>query len=233
MLPLRDTIRGKNFPVVTVALIVANVAVWIVYQLQVGLGASVEEIGYQPCEVESSCPTTGLPWPANAFTSMFTHGSWSHLLGNMLFLAIFGNNVEDAMGRRRYLIFYLAGGLAATALQTWVTLQFGSAADATVPTVGASGAISAVLGAYFVLYPKAGIITWVFPVFRFVIPAFLYLGAWIALQLVNGGSSLTQPSEDGGTAYFAHIGGFLFGILTVKLFTADRRESLQAGYRPR
>ena len=233
MLPLHDTLPGKRFPVVTITLIAANLAVWLFYQLPVGLAAGVDEIGFQPCEVDGSCDTTGLPWAVNAFTSMFAHGSWSHIIGNMVFLAIFGNNVEDAMGPVRYFIFYLAGGLAATALQTWVTLAFGSPGEAAVPSVGASGAISAVLGAYFILYPGAGVVTWVFPVFRIVIPAFLYLGGWIALQILEGGASFTEPAEGGGTAYFAHIGGFLFGLASVKLFTTRREETLQPRYRPR
>jgi membrane associated rhomboid family serine protease len=230
MLPLHDTVPSRGFPAVTVALIAANLAVWLFYQVPAGLGASIDEFGFQPCEVEGSCATTGLPWAANAFTSMFTHGGWDHIVGNMVFLAIFGNNVEDALGRGRFLVFYLVGGLAATALQTWVTLQFGSAGDASIPSVGASGAIAAVLGAYFVLYPGGGIVTWFFPRFIVVIPAVVYLGLWIALQIVEGGASLTHPQSGGGTAYFAHIGGFLFGVVAVKLFSTRRPRGLQAGY---
>lgn len=230
MLPLHDTVPSRRFPAVTVALIAANLAVWLFYQVPAGLGASVDEFGFQPCEVEGSCATTGLPWVANAFTSMFTHGGWDHIVGNMVFLAIFGNNVEDALGRGRFLVFYLVGGLSATALQTWVTLQFGSAGDASIPSVGASGAIAAVLGAYLVLYPGGGIVTWVFPRFIVVIPAVVYLGLWIALQIVEGGASLTHPQPGGGTAYFAHIGGFLFGVVVVKLFSTRRPRGLQAGY---
>ena len=230
MLPLLDTVPGKRFPAVTIALIAANLVVWLLYQVPAGLGASVAELGFQPCEVEAGCPTTGLPWAANAFTSMFTHGSWDHIVGNMVFLAIFGNNVEDALGRGRFLALYLVGGLAATALQTWVTLQFGSAGDASIPSVGASGAIAAVLGGYFVLYPGGGIVTWFFPRFIVVIPAVVYLGLWIALQIVEGGASVTHPEPGGGTAYFAHIGGFLFGVVAVKLFSTRRPRGLQAGY---
>lgn len=111
-----------------------------------------------------------------------------------------------------------------------LTLQFGSASEAAIPSVGASGAIAAVLGAYFVLYPGAGIVTWVFPVFVFVIPAFVYLGLWIALQLFEGGASFTHPAQGGGTAYFAHIGGFVFGMATIKFFTGRRAQRLQARY---
>ena len=147
MLPLRDNVPTRSFPIVTVALIVANVLVWVLYQLP-DLQGSVTELAYQPCEVVNTCPTVGQDWQVTALTSMFMHGSWAHLLGNMLFLWIFGNNVEDALGRVRYLLFYLAGGLAATAVQTFVTLAFASDADAAIPNLGASGAISAVLGAY-------------------------------------------------------------------------------------
>ena len=231
MLPLRDTVPGKRFPAVTVGLIVVNLAVWLLYQVPAGLVTSIDELGFQPCEVEGSCSQTGLPWIANTLTSMFTHAGWDHIVGNMVFLAIFGNNVEDALGRVRFLVFYLVGGLAATALQTWVTLQFASTAEASIPSVGASGAIAAVLGAYFVLYPGGGVVTWIFPVFVVVIPAVVYLGIWIVLQLLDGGASLTHPEPDGGTAYFAHIGGFFFGALTVKLLgTTGRPRTAQAGY---
>ena len=121
MLPLRDNVPTRSFPIVTVALIVANVLVWVLYQLP-DLQGSVNELAYHPCEVENSCPTVGQDWQLTALTSMFMHGSWLHLLGNMLFLWIFGNNVEDALGRVRYLLFYLVGGFAATAAQTFVTL---------------------------------------------------------------------------------------------------------------
>src|SRR5687768_13009021 len=145
---------------------------------------------------------------------MFMHGSWAHLLGNMLFLWIFGNNVEDALGRVRYLLFYLVGGLAATAAQTVVTLGWGSAQDATIPNVGASGAVSAVLGAYLLLLPRAKVLTVIFFVLREV-PAVFFLGIWFLFQLVDGSAALMSPQEGGGVAFFAHIGGFVFGFLLV------------------
>ena len=123
---------------------------------------------------------------------MFMHGSWSHILGNMLFLAIFGKNVEDAFGHLRYLAFYIAGGFVATMTQTAVTLLFGTAAAARVPTLGASGAIAAVLGAFFILYPTARIRTLVL-VFFVQIPAWVYLGGWFVYQLVEGHAGLTSP----------------------------------------
>jgi membrane associated rhomboid family serine protease len=150
---------------------------------------------------------------------MFMHGGWQHIIFNMLFLWIFGNNVEDALGRVRFLFWYIAGGLAATAVQTFVTLQFGSAQDASIPNIGASGAIAAVLGAYFVLLPNARVLTAIFFILIFFqeLPAVLFLGLWFVFQLWQGGFSIVQPQAGGGVAFFAHIGGFLFGVLTVRL----------------
>ncbi|HUH15970.1 MAG TPA: rhomboid family intramembrane serine protease [Gaiellaceae bacterium] len=220
MLPLRDNVPTRHFPVVTVAFILANVLFWVLYQLP-DLQGSVDELAYHPCEVDDSCPTVGQDWPLTALTSMFMHGSWAHLLGNMLFLWIFGNNVEDALGRLRYLLFYLAGGFAATALQTFVTLGWGSGQDATIPNVGASGAVSAVLGAYLLLLPRAKVLTVIFFVLREV-PAVLFLGLWFLFQLLEGSASLQRPQEGGGVAFFAHIGGFVFGFLLVKLVQQRR-----------
>ena len=220
MLPLRDNVPTRSFPIVTVALIAANVLVWVLYQLP-DLQGSVDELAYHPCEVEDSCPTVGEDWPLTALTSMFMHGSWPHLLGNMLFLWIFGNNVEDALGKLRYLLFYLAGGFAATATQTFITLGYASDAEAAIPNVGASGAVSAVLGAYLLLLPRAKVLTIIFFVLREV-PAVLFLGIWFAFQLLDGGASLAHPEQGGGVAFFAHIGGFVFGFLAVKLLQQRR-----------
>ncbi len=215
MLPLRDNVPTRSLPIVTIALIAVNVLVWVLYQLP-DLQGSVNELAYHPCEVENSCPTVGEDWPLTALTSMFMHGGWLHLLGNMLFLWIFGNNVEDALGRLRYLLFYLAGGFAATALQTFVTLAYASDADATIPNLGASGAVSAVLGGYLLLLPRAKILTVIFFILREV-PAVLFLGIWFAFQLLDGSASIAHPEAGGGVAFFAHIGGFVFGFVTVKL----------------
>lgn len=216
MLPLRDNVPTRTLPLVTYALIVANVLVWVLYQLP-DLQGSVDELAYHPCEVEGSCATVGESWPLTAFTSMFMHGSWDHILGNMLFLAIFGKNVEDAFGHLRYLAFYVAGGFVATMTQTAVTLLAGSAADAQVAQLGASGAIAAVLGAYFVLYPGSRVLTLVF-VFLRRIPAYVFLGLWFLFQLVEGNLGLLAPgSHGGGTAFFAHIGGFLFGVAVARI----------------
>jgi membrane associated rhomboid family serine protease len=221
MLPLHDNVPTKRFPVVTVALIVANVAVWLLYQVP-DLEGSVRQLAFQPCEVNDSCPVVGEDWYVTAVTAMFMHGSWGHLLGNMLFLWIFGNNVEDTLGYVRYFLFYMAAGLAATGLQTIVTLEFGSSMDAQIPNVGASGAIAGVLGAYLLLYPGALVLTWIFPIFFLPLPAMLYLAFWFIFQALEGTVSLTAPTQGGGVAYFAHIGGFLFGFLTVKLFVLGR-----------
>jgi membrane associated rhomboid family serine protease len=148
----------------------------------------------------------------------------------MLFLWIFGNNVEDTFGRARFVVFYLLGGIAATALQTFVTLGFGSERAAEVPNLGASGAIAAVLGAYFVLLPWGRVLTFVVPFFFFEIPALVFLGLWFLFQLVEGGFSFVQPESGGGVAFFAHIGGFLFGVVTAKLFSAGQPRPLRPSY---
>jgi membrane associated rhomboid family serine protease len=219
LLPLRDNVPTRTFPLVTVALILANVAVFVWEQAR--LDERVIRYGYYPCDVVSSCVQVArlreLPWYESAFTSMFMHGGWGHLGGNMLFLWIFGNNVEDALGKLRYLLFYVLGGLAATALQTAVTIQFTGPVGESVPTVGASGAIAAVLGAYFLLLPTAKVLTLVG--FFFVeVPAILFLGVWIGLQVWLGGGGLTHPDEGGGVAFFAHVGGFVFGLAAVHAF---------------
>jgi membrane associated rhomboid family serine protease len=144
---------------------------------------------------------------------MFLHGSWGHILGNMLFLAVFGKNVEDAFGHLRYLIFYFAGGFVAIMTQSFFTLAFGNAADARVPNLGASGAIAAALGAYFILYPNStvfGLIV-IYPV---RISAMFFLGFWFLYQLFEANFGLFNATANGGgTAFFAHVGGFVFGVL--------------------
>ena len=233
MLPLKDNVPTRMSPLLTVALIVANVLVWILYQ-DAGQGrgfiASVDDGAYQPCEVEDSCDQIGHDWTSNILTSMFMHGSWSHLIGNMLFLWIFGNNVEDTLGRVRFLLFYVLGGLAATALQTFVTLQYGTPEDGRIPNLGASGAIAAILGAYILLHPGGSVLTWIAPIFFVPIPAFLYLGIWFVFQLIEGGYSFTHPEAGGGVAYFAHIGGFVFGFFVIKLFQSGRPPPLRPSY---
>ena len=227
MFPIKDNVPTRSFPIVTFALIAINAAVWLFYELP-NLNHAVTELAYQPCEVERSCPVVGQDWEVTSLTSMFMHGGWLHLIGNMLFLWIFGNNVEDAMGRIRFLVFYLLGGYAATALQTFITLSFGTQLDAEIPNLGASGAISAVLGAYLVLLPRASVVTVIFFFIIREFPAWLFLGFWFLLQLWMGGFSLIQPEAGGGVAFFAHIGGFVFGVATVNLFS--KRSPLRPAY---
>jgi membrane associated rhomboid family serine protease len=227
--PLKDNVPTRSFPIVTVGLIAINVAVWLFYQVP-DLDASVMELAYHPCEVENSCEVVGEDWPITAVTSMFMHGDWLHIGGNMLFLWIFGNNVEDAMGHVRFLVFYLLSGFAATALQTYVTLDFGTELESTIPNLGASGAVSGVLGAYLILLPRASVLILIFIGLIFIreIPAAVFLGFWFLFQLWLGGFSLVEPQEGGGVAFFAHIGGFVFGLLAVFLFR--KRTPLQPAY---
>jgi membrane associated rhomboid family serine protease len=226
MLPIRDNVPTRSTPVVTYALIAANILVWLLYELP-DLNAAVNQLAFHPCEVEGSCPQVGENWEITALTALFLHASWLHLLGNMLFLWVFGNNVEDALGKIRYLVFYLAGGFAATAVQTFVTLGFATDADARIPNLGASGAISAVLGAYLVLLPNAKVLTIIFVILR-ELPAVFFLGIWFVFQLLDGSMAILHPQAGGGVAFFAHIGGFVFGAVTVKIF--QKRPPLQPAY---
>jgi rhomboid family protein len=210
MLPLSDGMRPRRFPVVTVALIAANLAVWILYELP-DLDAAVREASFYACDVENTCDSPQ-PWPISWFTAMFLHASWDHILGNMLFLAVFGKSVEDAFGRLGFLVLYIAGGLAATVTQAAITLA-SPEADARIPMLGASGAVSAVLGAFLVLYPHAQIKTLVL-VFIPRIPARIFLGVWFLYQFFEARYALLNPEEGGsGVAFAAHVGGFLFGML--------------------
>jgi membrane associated rhomboid family serine protease len=217
--PIKDNVPTRSFPIVTALLIAINVAVFFLYQLP-DMDHAVNQLAYHPCELERSCPVVGEDWQVTAVTSMFMHGDLLHIAGNMLFLWIFGNNVEDALGKVRFVVFYLLGGFAATGLQTFITLAYGSQADAQIPNLGASGAVSAVLGAYLVLLPRARVVTLIFLFIIFIreFPAWFFLGVWFALQLWQGGFSLVQPEAGGGVAFFAHIGGFAFGMAAVFLF---------------
>jgi membrane associated rhomboid family serine protease len=243
VIPLKDDIPTRRFPVLTVAIIAICCAAYFLFERGLwDLGDTgnerVLEYGAIPYEVThpgDECGDAGgvpacegqpgvagaapdqAPWWVTIFTSMFLHGSLLHLGGNMLFLWIFGNNIEDSMGRVRFVVFYLLGGLAALALQI-VTDP-----DSAIPTVGASGAIAAVLGGYALLYPRARVITVIFIIIFFTVielPALLVLGFWFLMQLLP---AFNEPVGDagGGIAYFAHIGGFVFGMLLIKLF-ADR-----------
>jgi membrane associated rhomboid family serine protease len=211
MLPLSDGLPARRFPIVNVAIIVANFAVWLFYELP-NLQSAVFHASFYPCTVDHACrgPES---WGVSWITAMFLHGSWGHILGNMLFLAVFGKNVEDAFGHLRYLAFYFAGGFVAMMTQTLMTLAFGSAAEGRIPNLGASGAIAAVLGAYFVLYPNSNVfgLAIVFPV---RVSAWFFLGFWFLYQLYEANFGLLGASANGGgTAFFAHVGGFVFGAL--------------------
>src|SRR5262245_24240152 len=215
MLPLSDGLPARRFPIVNVAIIVANFAVWLFYELP-HLNSSVYHASFYPCTVNHTCHGPE-PWGVSWITAMFLHGSWDHILGNMLFLAVFGKNVEDAYGALRYLLFYFAGGFAATLTQTLMTLAFGTAAEARVPNLGASGAIAAVLGAYFVLYPNStvrGLIV-VFPV---QLSAWFFLGAWFLYQLLEANFGLFGAAANGGgVAFFAHVGGLVLGVVVTRI----------------
>ena len=220
MIPLRDNVPTRALPFVTVGLIVANALVYFLYQVPDPQGAA-NQLAFHPCEVDGSCAVVGEDWPVTLFTSMFMHAGLLHLGGNMLFLWIFGNNVEDAMGRIRFLAFYLLSGIAATALQTGITLESASQAAAEIPNLGASGAISGVLGAYFVLLPRAKVLTAIILGFIFFlreIPAVFFLAVYLAFQVIEANFQLQHPPEEGGVAVFAHLGGFFFGLAGVFLF---------------
>jgi membrane associated rhomboid family serine protease len=214
MLPLSDGVPSRRFPIANVSLIVANFAVWIFYELP-HLRSSVFHASFYPCTVNASCHGPE-PWGVSWITAMFLHGSWDHILGNMLFLAVFGKNVEDAFGSLRYLAFYFAGGFVAMMTQTAVTLLFGTVAESRVPNLGASGAIAAVLGAFFVLYPDAkvfGLIV-IFPV---RVSAWFFLGFWFIYQLFEANFGLFgSRANGGGVAFFAHVGGFIFGFVVTR-----------------
>jgi len=227
MLPLRDSIPGRTTPFVTIGLIGANFLVWFCELKQPGVTVHVFRDGYYPCALDGPCHLPpgfhALPWYESVFTGMFMHASWEHILGNMLFLWIFGNNVEDAFGHVAFFFWYLVAGVVAMAAQTFVTLEFAGARSASIPNIGASGAIAGVLGAYFVLFPRARVLTLIF-IFIREIPAFWFLGIWFALQAWTGGLSLEHPETGGGVAFFAHIGGFTFGVASgLFLLQAHRR----------
>ncbi|MBA2532095.1 MAG: rhomboid family intramembrane serine protease [Nocardioidaceae bacterium] len=237
MFPLKDNIPTDRFPVVTVLFIAINVVVYFLLQDGVlglpngGAGGDWPVATYAaiPCELTGEDPCRTAPGgPAawmTAFTSMFMHGSILHLGGNMLFLWIFGNNVEDSMGPVKFVLFYLLGGLAALAAQSATDL------GSEVATLGASGAVAAVLGGYLLLFPRARVVTAVFIIIFFTIieiPALFFLVIWFAQQALFGYFDLIQPAgEGGGVAYFAHIGGFVLGLALIKLFASEQRRRRQ------
>ncbi len=216
MLPLFDNIPTRRRAVVTYGLIAANLLVWF-WELS-SRGTRIDDYAFYPCAVSGPCvggATGHLAWPEGILASMFLHASWLHVLGNMLFLWIFGNNVEDALGRVRFLLFYLAAGYAAALAQAWVTIHYSGSGAASIPNVGASGAIAGVLGAYLLLFPYARVVTLVFGFIPVPVPAVVFLGFWFVFQLWQSGFSVTHPDTGGGTAFAAHVGGFLFGAVAV------------------
>jgi membrane associated rhomboid family serine protease len=258
MIPIKDNIPTDRFPLVTLALILVNVVAYLLAirhggslfsgpdtqeVVKYGLipyslthsGAHCAEVAplADPQAARMLCnshllaqngigPENSLPVWQTVFTSMFMHASILHIGGNMLFLWIFGNNVEDAMGPVKYLGFYLVGGIAALALQVAID------PSSTAPTIGASGAIAAVLGGYILLYPRARVLTLVFIILFFTVielPAWVMLGIWFAEQAVFGAANLTNPTGGGGgVAYFAHVGGFAFGLAAIKLLATNRKQ---------
>jgi membrane associated rhomboid family serine protease len=235
VIPLRDDVPARSLPFVTVSLIGLNVVVFL-YQVSLGLEnerraaeAFVLEFGAIPCRLSGACAAPlEFPSPlATVFTSMFMHGGFLHIAGNMLYLWIFGNNVEDTLGHGRFLLFYLLAGMAAALGQTAVN------PTSSIPMIGASGAVSGVLGAYLLLFPYASILTLVMVGFfiRFIrVPAIIVLGFWIVLQLINGyitySATVMGRPEGGGVAWFAHIGGFLAGMVLLFLLRPRRKARL-------
>jgi hypothetical protein len=234
VLPLKDNVPTRTTPNITIGLIVANFVVWFWELSKPGVETHVFRSGYYPCALDGPCAVGVHPltWYEGVFTGMFMHASWEHILGNMLFLWIFGNNVEDALGHIRYLAWYLLAGIAAMAAQTAVTLGIGNLVDKSIPNIGASGAVAGVLGAYFVLLPRARVLTLIFFGLIFIreIQAIWFLGIWIGLQLWSGGLTLLAPQHGGGTAFFAHIGGFVFGLATILLVARRRPEAPVSRY---
>ena len=222
MLPLTDAVKPRHFPWVTVAVVIANVAFWLAYQLPAGLEESVDEIGFRACSLAGDCTEPTHAWTLTATVSMFAHGGWAHLVGNMVFLVAFGIRVEDRLRPVRYLVLYLVSGYAATALQGAAELGFMTEEDTNIPGIGASGAISGVLGAYLVLFPFARIVSLLLPAFFLRIPALGLLPVWFALQTLAGTYGLTHPDEEFvGIAFFAHVGGFLAGALLASLMARE------------
>ena len=218
MIPLRDIIPSRTTPIVTISIILLNVLVFV-YELSLGRAVDAFTLYFGLVPAAFSWVTV--------FTSMFLHGGLLHVAGNMLYLWIFGDNVEDRMGHGRFLVFYLLCGVAAALAQTI------TAPDSIVPMVGASGAIAGVMGAYFVLYPKSRIVTLI-PLFFFFqvieVPAILFLGIWFLMQFLSGvGSIVTavggQPA--GGVAVWAHVAGFVAGISGVVVFRRPERQRVE------
>lgn len=229
MIPIRDTIRSKNFPVVNTLIIGLNILAFL-WELSQGphLREAFFFYGIVPLrysDPEISAQFTSFQQLLPFLTSMFLHGGFLHILGNMWFLYIFGDNIEDRLGHIRYLIFYLLCGVGAGLIHLFTNW------DSKIPTIGASGAIAGVMGAYLLLHPRAKILTLI-PIFFFLkfveIPAFIFLGYWLLIQFFS--ASIT-PKNVGGIAFWAHIGGFIAGLVFIKLFDVIPRVGLDGGLR--
>ena len=214
MIPIKDNLPSRRFPLVNTTIIIANVLVFLFESLlpDNSLNTLINNFGLVPIRLTSGNSLAVL----TIFTSMFLHGSWLHLISNMLALYIFGDNIEDRLGHFGYLVFYLLGGIAAGLLHVL------SYPGSYTPTVGASGAIAAVLGGYILLYPYARVMT-IIPIFFFVrivqVPAVIYLGFWFISQLFNGTMQIVSNTfQGGGVAWWAHIGGFAAGLIMISLF---------------
>ena len=217
MIPIKDEIRTQRFAVVNYGLILLNLLVFVVMLMQgANLDAFVARYAMIPKQISTGLDSGDL---LRILTSMFMHGGWMHLIGNMLYLWIFGDNVEDALGHFGYLVFYLMAGFLAAFAHYYFNPQ------SIVPTVGASGAIAGVLGAYLVFYPSSRIYTFI-PIGFFsrltLVPSFVVLGLWFVLQLFNGFLSI-GAADQSGVAFWAHVGGFVFGLLVGLLFKSKAR----------
>ncbi|MGD0205616.1 MAG: rhomboid family intramembrane serine protease [Dehalococcoidia bacterium] len=226
MIPIGDSVRARTFPYVNIAIIIAN---FLVFFYEVGFVSNINKLFFDwavvPAELTDYLGNPGdhpLRILFTPITAMFLHGGWFHIAGNMIFLWVFGDNVEDAVGHLRYLAFYLLCGIAATAAQVWID------PNSQVPTLGASGAIAGVLGAYLVLYPRATIAAVIMPFFFWTayVPAFLLIGFWFFLQLFNGVASIGYAvGASEGVAWWAHVGGFSAGFLLLWFFRPRRRSA--------
>lgn len=224
MIPLKDDVPRSTFPLIVLLLITVNILLFFhEISLEKSLELFIKNYGVIPSKF-FSVKTDILSRFYPLFTSIFLHGSWVHLLGNMWFLWIFGNNIEDRMGHIRFPLFYLGCGIASGLAHTYMN------PSSSIPTIGASGAISGILGAYLILYPFSRILTLVpiFFVYFVRLPAFFFLGLWFLLQFFSGASSiLSGETMTGGVAWWAHIGGFASGIILLPFFLIGRERSKQ------
>ncbi|GAB4331373.1 MAG: rhomboid family intramembrane serine protease [Calditrichia bacterium] len=224
MFPIKDDVQARSFPFVTIGLIFINTVIFF-FEIKLSeeeLKMLFSGLGIIPARYFADLPGGSplKPEYIRLFTSMFLHGGWFHIIGNMWYLWIFGDNVEDRMGHGRFLIFYLLCGVGAGLTHIYLNPA------STVPTIGASGAISGVMGAYFMLYPRARVLTLI-PIFFFIefieVPAFFYLGIWALMQFFQGTVSFIAPEAAGGVAVWAHFGGFVIGMFLVFFFRKPKR----------